>query len=237
MKKFYILLNILLLVAAVLLLNAHFSLKPAPPEKALKRTPKLKKNTARPLPPKRQKLPSAAEISRHNLFDPLRGKQEKQEAAKTTQPIMNKPKLELVGICRFGAVAGAIIIDKGVSRSPRYRRRSTRNRNSSPTAKNKPKKRYFKLGEAVSNGFSLKDIKTDTVTLQRGHETMELKLGRSRFGALASTPTPRKVPTSRSTRRAVPTYRRPTVNKRPVPRRYSYRNRSPRTNHNPEKKL
>ncbi len=180
MKRFYLTANVILVLAAALLLLGHFNFKPSPPDKALKRTvmpsvtsgEKVEKESApQAFPP--------PDMQEKNLFDPQRGKA--PATGDMTAMPQNMPPLELIGICCLGESLGAIIVEKGLPMAATARQPGRGN------DRKNVKKRYFKQGEEVMNGYCLNEIDTDKVILKRGHDVIELKVGRERFAAQSGT--------------------------------------------------
>ena len=143
---------------------AEFEETPLP--EILSRTP--------PLPEPSEAVPISApimydllEISQCNLFDPRRGKAKQTDNAADNQQ-NHPPEFILAGICMMDAAAGAIIEKK-------------RQAQSGAT----DKKRYFKIGDEVADGFVLARVNERGVTLQREHESLDLTVGRNRFGEQA----------------------------------------------------
>ena len=83
-----------------------------------------------------------------------------------------------MGVCSFGEISGAIILDKQASAaatSPQPSR--LRNKGiPSPGAASATAPRFYKLGEQLENGFTLSEINSDSIVLSRGREQIVLKL-------------------------------------------------------------
>ena len=147
-----------------------------------------------------QVIPDEAAISSKEVdevidavpFDPKRcGEPKKQENKKQTTP-QAKPgnlNLKLVGVCLMGKKSGAIIIDNSRTRSARPRPRVTRSsyrgrgvRRPARTPVRQPHKAeankscYYRIGDKLPCGYSVKEIKEEAVMLVQGNNTFELKL-------------------------------------------------------------
>ncbi len=174
MRSFYIFLNIFLFVFAVLLLAVNISLKPYPPDKILSMAPVLNETVQSDKRVKggREEIPDIASLWDNNLFSPYRSGE--------GGPLLGGARptgLELLGVCSFGEVSGAIILDKQASAAavPQPGRLRTRGI-SSPGAASATAPRFYKLGEQLENGFTLSEINSDSIVLSRGREQIALKL-------------------------------------------------------------
>ncbi|MDD3119408.1 MAG: hypothetical protein PHQ27_09530 [Victivallales bacterium] len=179
MKKMYLIVNTILLIAAGLLVAGHLDFRPSPPDKALRQTPMPilpQEETVLPAPPPSSPPPES--IQQRNIFDPARGQPREEEDQATVRHKL--PDMELIGICRLGTTLGAIIAPKNYHR-PGMGGQASR-------------KRYFKINEEVLNGYVLNAIETNRVILQRGQEHLELHIGRKRSAAIAATAKPPAVP-------------------------------------------
>jgi len=175
MKRFYLIINLILGIATALLLLGHVYFKPAPPDKALKRTPSvMASGSAATAPALVLKLPTATAIQEKNIFDPQRGKATGAGEKDNMAFSANRPQLDLIGICRIGETAGAIIVEKGAPHG------------GGAGDPGNVKKRYFKQGETVVGGYLLANIEAEKVTLKSGNEVMELKMNRDRSSAQAA---------------------------------------------------
>ncbi len=132
-------------------------------------------------------------------FDPKRCGEPKKPEKKKPSATPAKPtnlNLKLVGICQMGKRSGAIIIDNSkhhpaprshVTRS-NYRgrgirhpatrtvRRPTRTPATSPQKPDANKSCYYRIGDKLPCGYSVKEIKEESVMLAQGSNSFELKL-------------------------------------------------------------
>lgn len=174
MRSFYIFLNIFLFIFAALLLAVNISFKPQPPDKILSMAPVLNETvqSAEKVKGGREEIPEIAALWENNLFSPYRSGEGGSllGAAKPTG-------LELLGVCSFGEVSGAIILDKQASAAVTSQPSRLRNRGiPSPGAASATAPRFYKLGEQLENGFTLSEINSDSIVLSRGREQIVLKL-------------------------------------------------------------
>jgi hypothetical protein len=134
----------------------------------------------------REEIPDIASLWDNNLFSPYR--------TGDGGPLLGAAKptgMELIGVCSFGDVAGAIMLDRqasvAASQPGRLRNKGVLSQGASATAP-----RFYKLGEQLENGFTLSEINSDSVVLSRGREQIVLKLefeddgSASRISAAAS---------------------------------------------------
>ena len=172
MRTFYIFLNLALFILVVLLLVLNLSFKSQPPDKILSMAPVLNENVqlAQKMKGGREEIPDIASLWDNNLFSPYR--------TGDGGPLLGAARptgMELVGVCSFGDVAGAIMLDKQASAAApqpgRLRNKGVISQGASATAP-----RFYKLGEQLENGFTLSEINSDSVVLSRGREQIVLKL-------------------------------------------------------------
>lgn len=176
MKSFYIFLNVFLVIVAVLLLAVNLSFKPYPPDKILSMAPVLNENVqaTQKIKGGREEVPDIASLWENNLFSAYRSGE--------GGPLLGPAKptgMELLGVCSFGDVSGAIIIDKQTSATALPQPGRLRSRGiPSPAggAAGGIAPRFYKLGEQLENGFTLSEINSDSVVLSRGREQIVLKL-------------------------------------------------------------
>ncbi len=172
MRTFYIFLNLSLFILTVLLLVLNLSFKAQPPDKILSMAPVLNENAqlSQKIKGGREEIPDIASLWDNNLFSPYR--------TGDGGPLLGAAKptgMELMGVCSFGDVAGAIMLDKqasaAVSQPGRLRNKGVLSQGASANAP-----RFYKLGEQLENGFTLSEINSDSVVLSRGREQIVLKL-------------------------------------------------------------
>ncbi|MFA6291881.1 MAG: hypothetical protein WC637_08885 [Victivallales bacterium] len=174
MRSFYIFLNIFLLLLAVLLLAVNISLTPSPPDKILSMAPVLNESVQASQKTKggKETPPDIASLWENNLFSPYRS----GEGGSLLGPA-RPTGMELLGVCSFGEVSGAIIIDKQASAAAAPQLGRLRGRGTpSPGGPSATAPRFYKLGEQLENGFSLSEINSDSIVLSRGREQIVLKL-------------------------------------------------------------
>lgn len=173
MRLYYGLAAAFLSILALFLGVWNIRYSPSPPEKALSRTPKGSE-TSYPeakASDRAASLPDIKAVWDRNLFDPARGAAEKMEEGVAAA---KRADLELIGICKFGEVSGAIIVNK--SSSPAQGAAPGQQPGQPGASKGKGEKRYYNIGQRMSNGFVLKEVYGDHVILARGNEEMVLKL-------------------------------------------------------------
>ncbi len=95
----------------------------------------------------------------------------------------SQSSMTLVGIYRIGAYQGAVIQQKRSGNN----RRGPWGRNNNDNSKSQVYKQFFRVGEALENGYTVTAIQEDSVILSRGGGSLELLLER------ASTNTPATV--------------------------------------------
>lgn len=175
MKFLYIALNILFITVVVIASRDYLTPRNQSP---VNKTKKVKSITASPVKTKQKirikkvKQLNANIAVQYNLFDPNRGisKKSKTDTKNPMRSNNNTSKqFKLVGVYRFGKKHGAVIISSGKSN----RSHSGRHINSNASSKSK---RFYQLGEVLSNGFTLKKVETRTVVLSRGSESITLEI-------------------------------------------------------------
>ncbi|MFA6567745.1 MAG: hypothetical protein WCS96_05990 [Victivallales bacterium] len=173
MRTFYIFSNLFLFILAVLLLAVNIAFKPHPPDKILSAAPVLNEtvSSAQKIKGGREEIPDIASLWDNNLFSPYRSGEGGAllGAARPTG-------MELMGVCSFGDVSGAIILDKQASAAAPQAGRLRNKGISPPGAASATAPRFYKLGEQLENGFTLSEINPDSVVLSRGREQIVLKL-------------------------------------------------------------
>ena len=172
MRSFYIFLNLFLFLLAALLFAVNISFKKQIPDKILSTAPVLNETaqSANKTKSGREEIPDIASLWENNLFSPYRS----GEGGSLLGPA-RPTGLELLGICSFDKVSGAIILDKQASAATQPSR--LRNRSvSAPGGASATAPRFYKLGEPLDNGFTLSEINSDSIVLSRGREQIVLKL-------------------------------------------------------------
>ena len=172
MRSFYIFLNLFLFLLAALLFAVNISFKKQLPDKILSTAPVLNETaqSANKTKSGREEIPDIASLWENNLFSPYRS----GEGGSLLGPA-RPTGLELLGICSFDKVSGAIILDKQASAATQPSR--LRNRSvSAPGGASARAPGFYKLGEQLDNGFTLSEINADSIVLSRGREQIVLKL-------------------------------------------------------------
>jgi hypothetical protein len=105
---------------------------------------------------------AAGLITRYNLFNISRCPDAVSGRGRT-----QTPQMTLVGIYKIGNAQGAII---------QQRQQLARGRNTSSNSTQQAEKRFYQVGEVLSNGYTLAAIDDGKVTLSRGGSTMDLQL-------------------------------------------------------------
>ncbi|MBO5308426.1 MAG: hypothetical protein J6C40_10520 [Lentisphaeria bacterium] len=186
MKKFFFILNILLAVAAVGMTFANLSGgKGKKEEYSVKKS--SKKSSSRKVPVNYSvKTPTADQestIVSNNLFNPVRNPNARNGRGGRVQ-------LTLVGIFESGEHKGAVILQKGGQRNMPFRpgmngmngmgRMGMMNRgqnNAFQTQIQQAPQQYIRLGETLSNGYTLTEVTRTSATLTRsGGGKMVLEL-------------------------------------------------------------
>lgn len=183
MKSFYIFLNLLLFMLAALLLAVNVMFKPYPPDKILSMAPVLNEpvRAGQKIKGGKEEIADIASLWENNLFSPYRSGEGGALLGS------GKPTgIELLGVCSFGDVAGAIILDKqaaAAAGSQPSRLRSRMGAASGAAAGSVP--RFYKLGDQLENGFTLSEINPDSIVLSRGREQIVLKFEFEGEGAIS----------------------------------------------------
>lgn len=163
MKRVYLLVTLLLFACVIWLFFLHYSFKHSPIDPVLLKQIEYTDKVVHTHSLKSKETVPAV-IKAKNIFSPTRGRQSSNDNThiKDKTPV---PKFELIGICSIDTTSGAVVDLKGVSDSNK-----------------KHKRRYYRLGTEISNGFILDSIGENSVILKRKNETIELKISRSRHG-------------------------------------------------------
>ncbi len=205
MKWFLIIIDIFLVAVVCIAARYHYSFKDPKPDKALNSTPKLMKKVKNiPAAIKNDPI-NIEEIVGNNPFHPQRGQKENKSPSPPeepqTPPPRNQPKFDLVGICKLGDTAGAIIIPKGVvrrtHRSVGRRRHASRSR-STDHYSHQNKQHFFKLNDEVSDGYKLVTVTQTSATLQSSSGKIELKIEHTRFDQESKTAQSTKASSNRN---------------------------------------
>jgi hypothetical protein len=185
MKIFYLSANIFLFFAFAVLLYLNIVFKKSQPDPVLQKTPDV---SALAKISSAKKTPSIRDFSaiwEDNVFSQYRAKDggEVFSGIKTTG-------LELMGVCIYGELSGAIIFDKtapaavGAAGAP-MPAKPGQSKNLAGKQGNLPK--FYKKGETLDNGFELSEINADSVVLSRGREQIILQLEYSDEGTINRT--------------------------------------------------
>lgn len=194
MKKLFILLNLLLLPVSYLGFRYYEN---TPPRKDYSSYAISTDGGGKTI---LQIMPEDETLSRKEIdevieavpFDPKRCGEPKEPEKKEAPAVQVNPpslNLKLVGICQMGERSGAIIIDNvnhhaalrlHAARSISYRggipRRLTPPPVRPPEKPATSQSCYYRVGDQLPSGCSLKEIREDSVMLAQGASTFELKL-------------------------------------------------------------
>ncbi len=191
MKKILLILNIVFLLTAW---QGYIFYRSTPPRKDYsgyaENIVASKSVALKPVPTRKQiNVIDVKRVVDANLFEPQRGVVNTADAPppKIEKKVVNsrRPNLILKGICQVQGRAGAIIIDNArrlVHRPPtRTRSRISRHRPVPVKPKVVPpqqgsKSCYYRIGDSLPCGYTLKEIKVDSVLLVQGNNSFELKL-------------------------------------------------------------
>ncbi|OGV33640.1 MAG: hypothetical protein A2020_11140 [Lentisphaerae bacterium GWF2_45_14] len=163
-------------ILSFLMIHLHFAYQSPSVGKIISATPKKElKELKAPQINRGSDLPKLSSLWQKNLFDPSRGGHD-DEGKKDEPNSRERSELELVGICKFGSYAGAIISIKNASQ--KAARQPLKPGEKKPNTAEKPTKarKYYKQGERVGNGYLLSKINDDSVVLSRDNEEVVLKM-------------------------------------------------------------
>ena len=163
-------------ILALLMMQLHLSYQFSSVDKVVAATPKKELKEFKVQHVNRgSDLPKLSSLWQKNLFDPSRGGHD-EEGKKDEPNSRERSELELVGICKFGSYAGAIISIKNASQ--KAARQQLKPGEKKPDTAEKPTKarKYYKQGERVGNGYLLAKINDDSVVLSRDNEEVVLKM-------------------------------------------------------------
>ena len=174
MKPFYLILCIILAFFILLFIYLNLVYSPVMIDKKIhKRTTSLLKainNTDQNNMAHLSKSePPSSKIWKNNLFDPLRG--ELDSSVSSSASSKEPSDMELIGTCNTTILKGAIILLK--NKNFRY---SSKLKGKPSPVNNKQRKRFFKIEERLPNGYTLKEVKANLVTLSKGNQQVQLKL-------------------------------------------------------------
>lgn len=185
MRKIYLLLNTIFIIAIVMLLDAYASSIESSDNSSSKRT-QNRKRVKKVRKKRRVELAIPDEnlvaiLNNSNLFEANRGEEIVDSTAKTPKP-RNNSSFKLTGICHFGKLKGAIIT-------------------SSSRSKTSSGKSYFTIGEEVGDGYKLYEVAVKTVVLKNGSRKISLELAKADNKPVRPTrTTARRTPRRRSSR-------------------------------------
>ncbi|MDD5727527.1 MAG: hypothetical protein PHV59_03090 [Victivallales bacterium] len=165
MKKFYLLLNIIFLVTAVLLLRTYSQRLETATTDAGKKIRQKKPGTVEKLSSRPVHTVSpghedyTAILADSKLFQTDRGEEPVAVEGKKAKRDDRKCNFKLMGICHFGNQKGAIIVSTNLRHKP-------------------SDKTFFTIGEAISDGYKLYDVTAKTAILRNGRDNLELELAK-----------------------------------------------------------
>ncbi|HPO91083.1 MAG TPA: hypothetical protein P5270_01825 [Victivallales bacterium] len=187
--------NMIGLLGVIALAYMNISFSPSPSDPVLKNTP---------VPENFNNIEIEKNLKKHdddfsilwdaNVFSQFRAKENGENFSTKSN------NFELLGVILYGENSGAIIIDKGtsVSSSPTTVKQLSNNRqNESQSAQDKAPQ-FYKLNEILPNGFILREINHNSVTLIRGREQIVLQLDFDDEGSKMRTNEARKISSSYS---------------------------------------
>lgn len=161
-------------ILALFMVQLHFSYQAPSVDKVVAATPKKEvKEVNIPAINRGSDLPKLSLLWQKNLFDPSRGGHD-EDGKKDEPASRERSELELVGICKFGNYAGAIISVKNASQ--RTARQPVKPGEKKPDEKPPKARKFYKQGERVGNGYLLAKINDDSVVLSRDNEEIVLKM-------------------------------------------------------------
>ncbi len=186
MRKVYLILNTIFIIATVMLLNTYAKNLEASKEsskgrnqniKRVKKTKGMRRIRAKVAIPDENLI---AILNNSNLFEANRGEKLVETTKKTLGP-KNNTSFKLTGVCHFGEMKGAII-------------------SSSSRSKNSSGKSYFTIGEDVGDGYKLYNIAEKNVVLKNGSRKVTLELSKVENKPQRPRATPRRTSRRRSNR-------------------------------------
>ena len=184
MRKVYLILNTIFIIAIVMLLDAYANSIESSDDSSSKRTQNRKR--VKKIRKKRRVkvvIPDenlVAALNNSNLFEVNRGEEIVAATAKT--PKRNNSSFKLMGVCHFGKLKGAIIT-------------------SSSKSKTSSGKSYFTIGEEVGDGYKLYEVTAKAVVLKNGSRKINLELAKADNKPVRPTrTTPRRSSRRRSSR-------------------------------------
>lgn len=173
MRMIFIFGNMLGLFCVALLAYLNLSFRSTPPDPLLNNTPKLKdfniqiENTIA-----KGVSTDFSKLLNDNVFSPYRAKEEGDVFSS-----LKVTGMELIGIISYGDIAGAIIADKGASQAVQPQGpRSSVLPGTNKQNKQAGRPQFYKLNEVLPNGFTLKEVNSDSVLLSRAGEQIVLQL-------------------------------------------------------------
>jgi hypothetical protein len=190
MKIFYLSANIFLFFAFAVLLYLNVVFKNSQPDPVLQKTPDVsalaKISSAKQAP----SIRDFSAIWEDNVFSQYRMK----DGGEVFSGI-KAAGIELMGVCIYGELSGAIIFDKTApvlaagaptaGTGTPTPARPGQSKNLAGKQGNLPK--FYKKGETLDNGFELSEINADSVVLSRGREQIILQLEYSDEGSISRT--------------------------------------------------
>jgi len=190
MKIIYLILNLIFGGVAVLCFHNYFS-EESP--KILKKSDVEKRANLNQVKAKIIMLPKTAikdeNVEEHNisvllgsnLFEINRGvsPEETKNTASGASP--SKENFILVGICNFGKLEGAIIVNRGgsASHSAIGRRGRGRVAQPAPVKAASDNKTFYKLGDDVGGGYKLTTVTKETVVLKNDTDEIVLTVAKT----------------------------------------------------------
>jgi hypothetical protein len=111
-----------------------------------------------------------------NVFSPFRLAEEGD-----TFSSLKVTGFELIGVCKYGDISAAVIVDKNASTTGG----GQIGQHKAGASETQPQ--FYKLNDIFSNGFVLKEINSDSVTLVRGKEQIILQIEFEDDGTLKRT--------------------------------------------------
>ena len=162
MRKVYLILNTIFIIAIVMLLNTYANnieaseISSNTKGEIRKQIKKVRKKRRVKVVVRDENL--VAVLNNSNLFEVNRG--EEIVAEKKSAAPKNNTSFKLTGICHYGELKGAIISN------------NSRSKTSSG-------KSYFTIGEDVGDGYKLYEVAAQTVVLKNGGRKITLELAKA----------------------------------------------------------